>query len=169
MLHPVARELLMGASTELTLQWLDEETGVSCKGRIDVLTANGGILVDLKTARDIRPDVFMRSCLNLGYAFSMAFYADGLAVLGHKIEHVYLLAVETSAPYDCAPYELDDSWLELGRAQYRDALVKLVECRKRDKWPGLVPSEAYLPFPKWAVPDDEKDALDGLEFDGGEE
>lgn len=167
--HPFSRDLLKGGETELTLLWTDETTGIPCKGRCDLLTGNGTILVDLKTTTDIRRNEFMRKVLNYGYALSMAFYVDGLQAQGYNIEHVYLLAVETSGPFDVAPYELDDNWLELGRAQYQEALEKLAACRERNVWPGMVPSRDWLPFPKWAVPDEEKDALDGLEFDGGEE
>lgn len=161
MSHPRCRSIIEGATVETTIRWQDEETGVLCKGRIDIV--NGGILADLKTTKDIRSRKFVYSTLDFGYALSMAFYHDGLIANGIDIDEVFLIAIETAAPFDCAPYQLDDEWLELGRAQYRDALVLLKRCQERNEWPGMCPESAYLPFPKWAVPDDDGDFESSVE------
>ena len=45
--HSAARELLTGAATEQSAQWLDEESGLVCKLRADGI--NAGALLDVKT------------------------------------------------------------------------------------------------------------------------
>jgi hypothetical protein len=158
MSHPTARAIIEGASVETTITWTDPETGILCKGRCDIV--NGNVLADLKTTRDIRPRPFMLTAYQFGYHFSMAFYLDGLRANGIDVDRAILLAVETGAPHDCAPYELDDEWLELGRAEYQEALCTLAECRRTNRWPGMVPDARFLQFPKWAVPTDDDETFE---------
>jgi hypothetical protein len=157
--NPRACELLRGES-EKVITWNDPLTGIACKGRPDVITIDGD-LVDLKSAKDIRPREFVRACLNLGYFISMAHYVRGLAAIGRPPRNVYLVAVEKTAPYDVAVYRLNDEWLALGDEACARAMSRILECRKTDAWPGIVTGEMELDLPAWVeLPEEDMDDLE---------
>jgi exodeoxyribonuclease VIII len=160
--HPVAAGLLGPGQVERILQWTDEETGVACKGRLD-LVLKDGTLVDLKTARDVSPRVFGAQAAKLGYHFSLAFYRDGLATLGCAPRRVFIVAVESVPPHDVVAYRVPEEVLDRGRDEYRNTLVRLVECRNTGRWPGQGEDECTLEFPRWAIGDD--DLLEGASWE----
>ncbi len=68
------------ADVESTLQWVDEETGIACKCRIDCTMEEPlgtRVLVDAKSAQDIGRDAFNRAVAKYGYAGQAAMYFDG--------------------------------------------------------------------------------------------
>ena len=147
--HDVARELIAATSHEVTLQWVDEETGVSCKGRADGI--DRAVLVDLKTTRELAR--FGRSVADMLYHGQLAFYRDG-GVTTHRLDEmaqVYIVAVETAAPYDVGVFELDGFVLEAGRSLYRDCLHTLLSCRESGIWYGQAPSIVQIDLPPWAA------------------
>jgi hypothetical protein len=153
--HPgCARYLEGNGVNELTIRWNDLSTGIACKGRADRVT-DGGVLIDLKTTRDLTPRPFMAASCRLGYHAQMAFYADGLRTLGHDVHKVVILAVESSAPYDCGVFVLGDDVLYAGREEYRALLRRLAECRATDRWTGRYEEEQSLELPAWYFGDDE--------------
>lgn len=161
--HPAARAILTPGAVEQPIVWTDAATGIACKGRPDLVT-NTGLLVDLKSARDLTPRRFAAQALDLGYLFSMAMYADGLAALGRDPSEVLLLGVEKDAPFDVVPYRLDDACLDKGRDQYKRALELLKRCRDEDRWPGRADDVQVLELPAWAM--DEDEGAEGLDFGG---
>ena len=148
---------------EATIEWQDPDTGIACKGRPDRLT-DDGVLLDLKTARDLTPRVFAAQSARLGYHAQLAFYADGLRCLGFDVRKVAILAVESSPPYDCGVLVLEDDVLYAGREEYRALLGKLRGCLDADLWPGRYLCEEALELPEWARPDLDGDD-DGADFD----
>ena len=159
---PDAMRYLRVGFAEVVVQWMFGER--PCKARIDWLATVDGqpVLVDLKTTRDVRPDVFGRSCVQFGYPLQMAWYADGLeAATGHR-PRVIVVAVESEVPHAIGVYTVGDDVLDLGRAQHQALLARLDECEKRNAWPGPVIGEQPLVLPAWAWPD-------GEDTGGGEE
>ena len=138
MQNPRIRELLTApGAVEKSIRWIDDATGLACKGRPD-LVLDDGTLIDLKTTRDVRPRQFTQAVMNFDYPLSMSFYADGLRKNGIDVRGVYLIAVETAAPYDCAPYRLPAEMLDYGRDRYGAGLAMIKTCRETDSWPGIV-------------------------------
>ncbi len=158
MQNPRCAELLTApGDVEKSISWTDPDTGIKCKGRPDKFL-HCGILLDLKTTKDVRPYPFTKTVMNFGYAFSMSFYVDGLRANGREVKDVYLPAVESLAPHDCAAYRMTDELLDYGRAEYKQALATLAECRKTGNWPGVVVGEMDLELPRWAAQDDDTEA-----------
>lgn len=147
--HRVALEYLGGAR-ELFVTWLDEETGLRCKARIDLLAADR--LVDLKSSAAIDPFSFGRLAARLGYHAQLAFYLDGLVANGVVIQpEPILIAVEMAIPFDVVPYELSLPVMEAGRREYRRLLLQVAECEARGEWPGRSPASlVQLEIPDWA-------------------
>lgn len=142
--NPHAAELLTGDS-EVTLEWIDETTGLDCKARVDHISA-AGALVDLKTAASIEPRDFQRSAFKFGYYGQMAFYAR--AISPEPIP-VYMIAVEIAPPHDVVVYELDEYALDYGDALVDEYLGRLRECLDTDVWPGRYEEVQMLGLPAW--------------------
>jgi len=163
---PTARRLMDASQSELTLTWQDPKTLIECKGRADCITL-GHHLIDLKTARDASPWGFCSAAARLEYHTKMAWYADAYELItGHK-PTVFVIAIESSAPFSVVCYEMcDDPELDIGRKTYRELLEKLVECRKTNVWPGIGDGTIQrFMLPKWKLPES-GDSIDelGLEF-----
>lgn len=152
--HKAASKLLAGGEPERTITWTDPESGVQCKGRVDYLRPDG--FVDLKTSANLDPRRFALTAHDLGYHLQLAFYARGLRALGVADPKVWLVAVESSGPHDVAPLFVDPGVITEGDAKLTELLALLVDCQKRDKWPGRYPDEStfFLPGFAYAAPDD---------------
>lgn len=149
--HEVAHRLLEGCLYEQALTWVLD--GIACKGRLDAL--DRGSIVDLKTTRSLAD--FARDFARLSYHGQLAWYADGARLAGavDADARAYVVAVETSEPYDVAAFVLPDDVLELGRTLYRTLLDLWVSCREADCWPGRHPALTPLELPRWAMAADE--------------
>lgn len=161
----VASSYLIGGHVEVTLVWIDEETGVLCKGRVDFLRGKANGITDLKTSGDIEHRAFSNTCARLQYHMQAAMYSDGLAALTKKPTSYAVVAVESKEPHDVVPYLLRDDVLDPGRDEYRRLLSKVKECRESGEWPGYANGqEMDLKLPAWVVGDAENDlAALGLE------
>ena len=148
--HKVARRLLRGGRSEVTLQWIDPVTRIKCRARLDHL--RGNVLTDLKSTKDIDNRSFGRLAANMGYAGQLAFYRLGLVATGHDLAPVRIIAVESSAPHDVGVFSVDEDVLEVGVMEVRKLLHQLKTCRRLRRWPGRYPDEESLLYPEWALP-----------------
>jgi hypothetical protein len=108
-----------------------------------------GLIIDLKTTEDARPDAFSRTCANFGYDLSAAMYQIGFQE-HYKTEEkppFYLLAVERKKPFNTLCYTAGDLFLAVGNARFRRATSKLSECLLINEWDGYTQEnlEAFLP------------------------
>ncbi len=156
---------LAGATTEFANVWIDEETGIQCKSRIDLVN---GHLGDMKTTGDVREKKFGKIAFDLNYPGKIAFYLDGLIANGHSgvaDKDPFLIVAEQKQPHDVAVYVLPRETVEFGRRQYRECLNRLVWCRENNRWPGYSEGQPlYLHVPPWMTRDDSKIAatVDGM-------
>jgi PDDEXK-like domain of unknown function (DUF3799) len=150
--HPFASILLApeDGEAEVSIAWVDEETGVPCRARPDFLNAAHGVCMDLKTCQDASLGVFARSCANYTYHIQAAFYLSGLAAVKQPHDKFIFVAVETEPPYAVACYELDAEDLRIGRVRYRHALAVYQQCLASDTWPSYPEEIRVLELPAWA-------------------
>lgn len=127
---PVARPLLEG---EKELAWWRELYGRPCAGRVDVYR-KGHHLVDLKTTACSQPEKFTRQALAMAYHAQMSMYRDAMQHTGP----VYLIAVETVAPYAVTVMQLTERALLEGDKLNRMWLERLAACESADQWPAYV-------------------------------
>ena len=150
--HPLASEMLKGkGQNELTVIWVDADSGLLCKGRIDRLTSYMGwtIVLDLKTALDASIDQFARACVKYGYHSQAAFYLDGLnALAAHERRFIYLV-VENQPPYLVRLLELDDSAIAEGRARYRAAVQTYKVSMDSGEYPAYPVGIEGFDLPSW--------------------
>lgn len=151
--NPIANKLIDSPGPfESSIFWTDKETGLRCKCRPDKLHSNLGLVVDLKTTKDVRPVSFTRDSFNMKYHVSSAFTLEGLAQVGMDNYSKYLfLAVDKNPPYECIVYKNDEDAVAEGKDYYRKALRLIAECVEKDIWPGSNEDEIVdlvLPFKK---------------------
>ena len=142
--HPLAAKLLrIATERELTMLWdqgfgrPDGSIGTRlCRGRADAI--GGGVLVDLKTTRSLaRFSPF--ELTKFAYHRQQALYRAGSAALGLKVQHVFVIAVESVAPFDVGVFEMDEDSLSVGENECTELLNRLAECEASRTWPGMFP------------------------------
>lgn len=141
--HDECALYLANSYKERSYFWVDEDTGIQCRIRLDMLVfdENGRIvkICDLKKTLNASKPKFRREIGDRGYDLQAAFYSDAVSrLLGRRIPF-FFIAVEATAPYNIAIYEAGDITLETGRQKYRNALQLLEWCRKNDRWPSYQP------------------------------
>lgn len=101
--HPTANYLLESiVSTEVSIWWIDEKTGVLCKCRVDAIAEVDGVtfFVDVKTSGDF--DNFGKSIINFGYHRQDAHYSNaGRAAFGEEINFLFIVV---SSSIMCGKY-----------------------------------------------------------------
>lgn len=149
--HPFASILLApeDGQAEVSIAWLDNETGVACRARPDFLNAAHSLCVDLKSAGDASMGNFARACANYNYHWQAAMYLDGLAAVKPHKAFVFVV-VEPEPPFAVGCYELAPDDMALGRTLYRKALRTYATCLATDHWPGYPEEVRILDLPQWA-------------------
>jgi exodeoxyribonuclease VIII len=148
--HPAASDLLSHGRAEEVLTWTDASTGLRCKGRVDYITT--AYLLDVKSTRADTLRALSRELADRLYHGQVAFYLDGARAMRLLPEpcDVFVVAVQTSPPYDVIPARLSYEDIERGRQLYRSLLRRYAECRAANWWPGLAPGVIDLSLPAWA-------------------
>lgn len=156
--HPLVKPYLAAAGEfERVVTWTDPETGLFCKGKMDWLIKDKEILIDLKTTKAIAPRRFAADVARYKYHGQMAHYSNGCEYgLGWRPKRIILIAVEKSAPYDVAVYEMDDAGKECGKELAATLLERVKWCEEKNYWPGAqfdwdtrTLAESTLELPGW--------------------
>jgi exodeoxyribonuclease VIII len=144
--NATAAELLLGAKTQVSFKWADEETELLCKGRADLVTSDG-ILCDVKSTSDGSLEGFSKSIASFGYHRQAAMYLDGL---GDSVgDQFYFICVEKEPPYLTAVYCLDRDAVRAGRQEYKSLLRRLQHCQNTNNWPGYSVGTQSISLPGW--------------------
>lgn len=157
--HPSAAQILKrkNAKVEHAAIWADEETGLSCKAKIDFFAPGVGkqkpIIADLKTTMDASPRSFAKSIASFHYHMQQAFYQDGVAQCENRHCRFVFIAVEKDPPYAVGVYELGDEAAEAGRKMYRKLLREWKTCVRSGTVPGYGDGVETLDLPEWAKSD----------------
>jgi PDDEXK-like uncharacterized protein DUF3799 len=151
--HESARGIMLITPrvTELSLVWIDDETGVTCKARPDCYTPSlaGGTIWDPKTTEDASEGAFERTIFDRCYHGQAAFYTDGARTLGLPVAEFVFIAVEKKRGF-VATYALKEDAMNAGRTEIRSSLAVYAECVKRNVWPGYSPQIRRIGLPEWA-------------------
>lgn len=149
--HPRAKSLLSGdGENELSLCWVDAETGVRCKARYDRLHRGLTTIVDVKTTDDAGRESFSKSIYSWGYHIQNAFYLDGARQSGLDAETFAFVAVEKSAPFAVGVYVIEPEAQDYAYRQMRALLRRYAECVETGVYPAYGDDIEYIGLPKWA-------------------
>lgn len=139
---------------EVSVFWIDPESGVYCKARPDwvhPLDDKRVKLVDLKTTVDESPDAFSRQVPRMGYHRQQAHYWKGFEIATGLVVEEFIFATVTSAPPVLAvPYRLIPEAAEQGREECAELLELFADCSKRDQWPAYTFEQRMIDLPKYA-------------------
>jgi hypothetical protein len=159
---PAARRLLLGARKELTV--ISTLQGVPVRCRIDFVQP-GLAMGDLKSDRDLSR--FSAAVERYLYLAQAAFYSDiWTEETGEKLPWKWL-AVENSAPHDCAVIAAGMQDIDAGRRTYTRWMERHAECVTTGLWPGVDggADEIDLVRPDWATNVNEMEIQDGDDDD----
>lgn len=152
--HPIAAALLAAGIPEQSLFWVDPETGVWRRARIDWLpdaTSRRRIVIpDYKSCESASPEELRRAIYNYGYHLQAAAYIDAAQAVGHAADAAFvLIAQEKTPPYLVTVVQPDPAAVDIGRDQNRRALELYAECTGTGRWPGYTDDVAEIALPGW--------------------
>lgn len=145
--HAAGGELLGDGKAEVSVFVNDPETNLDLKARVDLLRKDA--IVDLKTTEDASPRGFAKSIANFRYHIQAAHYRRILRIHGLPDLPFYFVAVEKSAPFAVAVYQLDPADLLLAEQYLLDSLRRLSACHVFNAWPAYSRSIETISLPKW--------------------
>lgn len=131
--HPKTGPILSGAEVELSLVWVDQGTGLTCKARLDVW--DGRVVWDVKKCRSI--DGFHWQIKDLFYGVQAGHYFNGAVACGLNPAAFGFLPCEAFPPYrvGCG-YRDPDKLME--DSQEAQRLIKLfTESTLTGNWPNF--------------------------------
>lgn len=153
--NPNVMELINNPGhTELSFVWIDEETGILCKGRIDRFGRLWGnsVIADLKTTENASEDAWNYEVRKYLYHVQAAFYLDGLEAAAPAIGRKFIwIALEKNPPHAVALYEPDEATIDKGRRMYHNYLRQWGLCKEAGVWPGYATGIQPLLLPDWAL------------------
>lgn len=142
-----ARRLLdLCPAREVSAVW-EDDSGLICKARLDVLSVEHGLIVDLKTTDNAGRE-FERSIDTWGYARQAAFYIAGAAKLKIPVQDFVIIAVEKSPPYLIGIHRICERAIEAASKELRPLIEAYWEAQATGTWKGYEPRDADLPA--WA-------------------
>lgn len=155
--HPIASALLdpTSGTPEQSLFWVDPDTGVWLRARLDWLPhkvpGRRTIVPDYKTAVSADPWQFRKTAADYGYHMQHAMYLDAVDALdlASPAPAFVFVVQEKTAPYVVTVVELDTEAESLGRRQIRKAVALFAECQRTGRWPGYTDEVALVSLPDW--------------------
>lgn len=157
--HPVTRVLFdkCAAKTEVSIFWVDPETGVNLKIRPDIMVEPcqlfpNGLICDLKSTDDASADGFGRSAWNWEMHLQAALYPQGFqAVFKTKEPPTFLwLAQEKARPYANQYFRCGGDLAAHGQREVRRLLAIYKRCMETGTWPGYPTQVRDIALPGWA-------------------
>lgn len=139
----IAQQLFKDVRVEHSIYFTHESTGLQCKVRPDAWT--GGIVTDLKTAKDARYRAFQNAAFSSGYFLQAAMIKQGLASVGIELERFVFYCVEKTAGFPCVYYILDEDAINYGTKQFNTLMERMVTCIDQDIWSSYEPQTLFIP------------------------
>lgn len=162
---PIARDRLDGAKLEVPITW--EESGIKCStSGIDIVQAKA--IGDFKTTPSTFPEAWQRHAFKMLYPQQLAWYRRGARANGLDVSNgLFLLGVETKAPYEVVDLELTESMIDFADRSVSMWLKKLrsymLSCpdpRRVTDWPGYAASPVTWDLPAHLQDDDDAEDED---------
>lgn len=138
-----------GGETEVSIVWLDSETGLLCKARIDSLVEGVG-LWDLKFTSDLSDVGIERVVGSFRYDLQAAFYLRGVTELGLDVPPEFGFGfVEDSGIHEIRMEEVPGQVLVSAEMEIDELLGIWKRCEEKGEWPRRPETVGQLPVPYW--------------------
>lgn len=120
---------------ECSLRWMDPESGLGLKCRVDkLLEVAKPVVLDLKTTFDMSARQFFYTSRKFDYGIQQVHYSDGVRHETGLVPQFYFLVVGTSKPYAAGLYVLPEKEVSAARVKWRFLLNALAECYASGNW-----------------------------------
>lgn len=149
-------ELFDACQKEVTIRWVDEETGLPCKARFDVFEPDLRFGGDAKSVLDASPPVFSRSIHRYRYHVQHAHYCAGANAVGIPLRSFALFPVEKRPPFVPASYHVNAVSEERGWAVRQRSMRKLHRAIASGEFPGYTTTVTAIALPAFAYYDAEE-------------
>lgn len=148
-------ELIDECLKEVTVYWIDEDTGILCKLRADMWSEDLCFAGDLKSAMCASREAFSQAIHRHRYHVQHAHYSEGFRAAGFPLKSFGLLPVEKKAPHVPASWHVGPVSEERGWAIRQRSMRKLAACLKSDRWPGYTDTMTPIEIPAYGHYDSE--------------
>lgn len=130
--------------------WIDEETGMLCKCRVDLFNPENQLAIDIKSTKDATDHEMSKIMGDLGYHAQEAWYRDGWENAGGlpMIGWVFLV-IERDKPFEFRLLELPPEAVEAGRATIHELKRQYHEFQSKDHWPGYERAVEEIDLKPW--------------------
>ena len=143
MAHPEFENILTDANlqTEVTILWVDEETGILCKCRCDTFVPmddHSVIVMDLKTTGDMKRLKY--SVVDYGYDRQQVHYTEGLLASGFTEVHWFFGFVSSALELKRYPVKfanLRNELIEYAKYEQRRRLAGYAYSLRTNDWSGV--------------------------------
>lgn len=130
---------------EHSVLWTDPATSLPCKARPDVWRPTADYVADLKTVDDASPDAFATLVARNGWHYQACWYMRATGA-----ERFVFLAVEVSAPYGVAAYEIGRDELSAIDWHIDHLLGEWAEAQTTETFTAYPDEVQPLRLPPWA-------------------
>ena len=141
-------ELRAAGHCERVIYWIDVDTGLTCKARLDLSV--GPLTLDVKTTDDARDDAFAFQCDRLGYDIQAAFYLRARRALDPSLEIApfIFVAAELPAPHAVVPHRADgEAFVDVGEEKVVKLMRQFQHCASKFDWPAYPRPTGTLKLP----------------------
>jgi hypothetical protein len=139
-LHPKIGPIIRESQKEVSLVWIDEASGCTCKARLDIW--DGQIIWDLKKCRSINS--FQWQIKDLFYGIQAGHYFNGAMACGLNPVAFGFVPCEAFPPYQVACGYVDPEKLEMERENARRIIGLVKQSQVSDIWPNYpIPAHVY--------------------------
>ncbi len=143
---------------EQELYWVDADTGIECKAKLDFLIEPceqfpNGLIIDLKTTNNATDVEFAKSVYTFGYYNQVAFYCNAVKTIYKTQDYppFIFIPVEKSAPYECTFFASDEMMLKIGLQENTKLLNLYKSCLESNNWAGYEDKIQTIGLPSWVV------------------
>lgn len=120
---------------EHEIRWIDDETGLPCKMRLDLLWVQDSLhILDLKAVTDPSPQEFQRAIDRQMYWFQDAHYSEGVRKVFGQYPSFGFIAAETKFPYTTAIHCIKPRERKRARRERRRVVAAVAECIRTGDW-----------------------------------
>ncbi|MGO1069288.1 PD-(D/E)XK nuclease-like domain-containing protein [Lysobacter sp. CA199] len=142
-------ELIDACQKEVTVRWIDEETGVLCKARADLYEPDLQFGGDIKSCISGAEEPFSRAIVAHRYHVQSTHYCEGFRVCGTPLKSFVFFPVEKRRPHVPASWHTDAPSEERGWAIRQRSIRKLDACLKSGRWPGHTTTVKPISIPAY--------------------
>lgn len=142
-----AGPLFATGEAEVSLSWVDEQTGVPLRARIDWLHPNA--IVDFKTCDKASPAAIRKAVYEYSYLLQAVAYSEGARACGLGALPFIFVFAEKAEPHIVTVGQLDEGAYAYGEQRWREAIDLYDACVQADNWPAYSPDIETISLPAW--------------------